>query len=80
MGLFDRSRTIDRLARREAVVHLQDGQTSIRGFLMQFYKDPDGVLLAKPVLLEMDDKDSSPLGGELLILTNQIKFIQVLGG
>jgi hypothetical protein len=74
--LFDSRRNVRKLARREAVLHLQDGETTIRGFLMDFFND--SLLVAKPVLLAPDDKDSQALGGEALVFHDQIKFIQVL--
>jgi hypothetical protein len=67
------------LVRREAVLHLNDGQTSIRGFLMEFYED-GSLLLSKPVLEAPDDKDQAALAGEALVFRDQIKFIQLLGG
>lgn len=67
------------LVRREAVLHLHDGQTSIRGFLMEFYDD-GSVLLAKPVLEAPDAKDQAALAGEALVFRDQIKFVQLLGG
>jgi hypothetical protein len=70
---------LQQLVRREAVLHLNDGQTSIRGFLMEFYDD-GSVLLAKPVLEAPDDKDQTALAGEALVFRNQIKFVQLLGG
>lgn len=66
------------LERREAVLHLHDGSTSIRGFLMEFYED--AVLIAKPSLEAPDAKDNTALAGEALVFRSEIKFVQVLGG
>ena len=74
-----RRKRLHSLVRREAIVHLQDGQNSIRGFLMDFYDD-GSILLAKPVLEAPDDKDRTALAGEALIFRNQIQFIQLMGG
>lgn len=71
--------SLQSLIRKEVVVHLQDGETSIRGFLMDFYKDPTSVRIVKPVLL-VPDGNPSEMGGEALIFGEQIKFIQLLGG
>lgn len=51
---------------------------SIRGFLMEFYKD-GSVLLGKPVLEAPDVKDQTALAGEALVFRDQIKFVQLLG-
>ena len=74
-----RRKRLHSLVRREAVLHLHDGQTSIRGFLMEFYDD-GSVLVAKPVLEAPDEKDKTALAGEALIFRDQIKFVQLLGG
>lgn len=72
-----RRRKLDDLVRREAVVHLHDGETSIRGFIMEFYDD--AILLAKPALEAPDAKDNTALAGEALVFRTEIKFIQMLG-
>lgn len=72
-----RRRRLDALVRREAVVHLHDGQTSIRGFLMEFYED--AILIGKPALEAPDAKDNTALAGEALVFRSEIKFIQMLG-
>jgi hypothetical protein len=72
-------RRLRSLIRREAVLHLNDGQTSIRGFLMEFYAD-GSILIAKPALEAADDKDRTALAGEALVFRDQIKFVQILGG
>lgn len=78
MPLFANDQTdIRSLVRREAVLHLNDGETSMRGFLLDFY--PDAVLVAQPKLLAVDEKPTE-LAGEALIFRDQIKFVQLLGG
>lgn len=72
-----RGRKLRDLERREAVVHLHDGQTSIRGFLMDFYDD--AILIGKPALEAPDEKDNTALAGEALVFRSEIKFVQVLG-
>ena len=77
MGLFDNGRSdIRDLIRREVRLHLQDGETTIQGFALEFY--PDAIQLAKPALLVPGEKPSE-LGGEALVFRNEIKFVQLLG-
>jgi hypothetical protein len=69
--------SVRKLIRSEAVLHLQDGQTTIRGFLLDFYND-GSIRLASPTLMTTDDKEPTALGGEALVFQNEIKFIQLL--
>jgi hypothetical protein len=78
MRLFGGRSRLHSLVRREAVLHLHDGETSIRGFLLDFYDD-GSVLVAKPVLEAPNAKDNAALAGEALVFSDQIKFIQLLG-
>ena len=81
MGLFgdpltNGHRDIRDLVRREAVLHLEDGETTLRGFVLEFF--PDALLVAKPTLLVPDEKPTE-LAGEALVFRDQIKFVQLLG-
>jgi len=78
MNVFGRRHRLQSLVRREAILHLHDGVTSIRGFLMEFYED-GSVLLAKPSLEAPDAHDNTALAGEALVFQDEIKFIQLLG-
>jgi hypothetical protein len=77
MGLFSKESNIMSLVRREVVVHLHDGETTIRGFLMDFYGD-GSIRIAKPSLMTTEAQNSEALGGEVLIFRDQIKFAQLL--
>lgn len=78
MGLFGKKQSaIMSLVRSEAVLHLHDGETTLRGFLMDFYDD-GSIRIAKPSLMTTDSKDSQALGGEVLVFRDQIKFLQIL--
>jgi len=72
-----RRKSLRDLVRREVVLHLHDGVTSIRGFIIEFY--PDAVLVAKPALEAPDAKDNTALAGEALVFRAEIKFVQLLG-
>ena len=77
------ARSVQALIRREVVLHLHDGQTSIRGFLMEFYENANGetewLLIGKPTLEAEDATASSALAGEALTNVKEIKFMQLLG-
>ena len=77
--MMDTEHSVHRLVRREAVLHFNDGETSMRGFLTDFFYSPDAILVAKPTLL-VADQSPEELGGDVLVYENQIKFIQILGG
>lgn len=78
MGIFNQKQSnIMDLVRQEAMIHLHDGETTIRGFLMDFYGD-GSIRIAKPSLMTTESTNPEALGGEVLIFRDQIKFLQLL--
>lgn len=73
-----RVRWIDRLVRRNVVVHLTNG-ASIRGVLAGAYRDSVVLIHATYLGTLGGDRVETPIDGDAIILREQVAWMQNLG-
>jgi hypothetical protein len=67
---------VDRLTRRQVVVHMTDGQ-SFRGGLAHVYRD---ALILEPAFLLREDGKALPVDGGAVLVRDRVAWLQTLGG